>query len=149
MFSKEKSSKFNVNISSTFIARTKCKFCNVGPTHYYASKNPISTVSHREVLAFFNWVKKYYGRFCRDFYLFDDPSNCSSLKAFSHPVNYKGFRAKLHKNKGVSPHMDFVDCLVCDCGRTTWAFYQRSISNRKEVVNRKGRYGYKTIYEKY
>lgn len=149
MILKDKNSKFKINVSSTFAVRTKCKFCNYGPTHYYYSKNPPSTVSHREALNFFNWVKKYYSRFCRDFYLFEDPANISSTKILNHSVNYKGFRAKLHKNKGVSPSIDFTDCLVCDCGKTTWAFYQRSSLNRLEIINRKGRYGYKTIYEKY
>lgn len=138
--------KLSPNISSTFPLRSKCRHCMSSPNRYYCLKSPTLWFSPESQNKMYHWIKRNINRTCLD--LFTNFSfKIDSVSEFSHPVNYKGFRPKLHKNKWVHPFMEYIDILVCKCGKTSWAFYQRSSKNRPEIYNRKGKYDAPIDYE--
>ncbi len=139
-----KQSKLGVNISSTFMAKSRCKKCGSPPQYnryfYFQTSNFFK--SPRKQSSLINFLKKHFKRMCEDYYLSNYPSRYNSVSPFSHSASYKGFVPKLHKNKGVSATENYTEIITCYCGRTTWAFYQKSAENRPEIINKKGRFNY-------
>lgn len=133
-----------VNVSSTFMIRCRCKRCGKNPSvhRYFYFKNPNYWKSPRKQIERFSYIKKHVKRFCEDYYLSNKPSKYTNMSIFSHSPTYKGFNPKLHKNKGVLPFDDYAELITCPCGRTTWSFYQKSILERFEIINRKAKYNY-------
>lgn len=139
--------KTKVNLSSSFVVRSRCKYCHSGPAHYYFSKNPNLLFSPNwKYFESAAWLSKCYKRICSDYYLMDSPSYVKSVSDFTHKVRYKAFRPKLFKNKGVHPFSDYREFLICECGKSCWEFYQKSTSKRVEIINRKSRYNHKFIF---
>jgi hypothetical protein len=133
------SPKYKINTSSSFLSRARCKKCAGNPAHYFFIKNALLCRSPRQYIAMFDWVKKYVSRLCEDYYLMTSPSMYNSISKFSYPLNYKGYKCKLHKNLKTLPNNLYTDFLSCSCGATVWAFSQISAAKRPEIFNRKSR----------
>lgn len=138
--------KVKVNISSTFPARTRCKYCLGLPTKYYYIRNPNCWISPKFNMDLNLWLKHNLKRISKDFYVYSDPNTVKSFNIFNHKLSYKGFRIRLHKNKGIHPFMDYMEILRCPCHKTSWAFYQKSAAYRPDIINKKGKYGHKSDY---
>lgn len=133
------SNKFliKINISSSFIYRTQCIRCGSQPSYYYFSRNPILWYDPNKNKNIFEFVKKYCKRLSPDNFIFDDFRSSSKIGNYNHPVNYKGYKPRLHKSRGVNPVFNVVEHLMCDCGYTIWSFTN---SGRVEIINRKSRH---------
>ena len=131
-----------VNFSSSFLARARCSACGQGPAHYYFSRNPISWYDPINIKKMFEFIKLNFNRLSNEDYRIDDFIFSARTSFFNHSVNYKGYKPRLHRTKGVDPSSDVVEFLICNCGKTAWAFAERSIKNRPEIINRKSRYHY-------
>lgn len=127
-----------VNISTPFTQRTKCKFCCGGPSFYYYLRSSLF-LDPKTPMNFISWIKKHYYRMCSDDYLFDSPKDFTDLSHLSYDIPYMNYSAILHRTRGVSQRRNFIQYLGCDCGKTKWAFYYASAANRPEIINRKGR----------
>lgn len=136
-----------VRLSTPFLVRTKCKFCNGLPTIYYYVQNPSLWFDPRRVTDQLEFVKKYVKRMGSSHYLYDDPKYFTGEATFGHQVTYKGYRPKLHRTRGVSPHLDIIEHLTCECGRANWAFTEKSVQNRPEIMARKARHRFPQKFE--
>lgn len=135
-----KSEIIKVSVSSTFVSRSRCRKCTTTPSIYFYSRNPISWYDPNRAKSVFEFVKKYCKRLCPEDYKFDDFVYSSKIGYYNHPVNYKGYKPKLHRTRGVNPIFDMVEYLTCECGHTIWAFSEKSVSNRPEISQRKAKY---------
>ena len=136
-----------INLSTTFIIRTKCKFCATGPVHYFTGKNSIKWFDPHNAKKNHKFYFKFMKRMNYDFYLDETPKNYTSMSPFTHTPTYKGYYPSLHKKRGVSAINDFVEYLCCDCGRSKWVFSQKSAKQRPEIVNRKAKNSYPIKFE--
>jgi hypothetical protein len=143
---KIKIKNWGLNISSTFLHRARCKKCGGSPSYslnrYFYVKNPNCNPSLRRQINLLNWVKAARKRMCHDYYLQINPSSIKGLSDLNYTVNYKGYKTRATRNKGINPFNDYMEYLSCECGKTIWSFYEKSSQNRLEVLNRKGKYNY-------
>ena len=131
-----------VNLSNSFMVRTKCAVCGEEPTIYYYNAKPYLWNEPKSQKRLFDAIKHWYKRMCMDWYLESNPSYFHSGADFSHPVDYKGFNPKLHYTRGINPDANIVEFITCWSGCTIWAFVDKANKNRPEFVNRKSRYSH-------
>lgn len=136
-----------VNLSTPFLVRSRCKFCAGLPTHYYYIRNATMWYNPRKPIDHFKQMTKYVKRMCSDHYLMEEPKYFVEMASFSHPVSYKGYRPRLHRTRGSSATQDVVEFLMCDCGRSSWAFSDKAVKYRPEIVARKARYRFPQKFE--
>ncbi len=138
-----------VNISSSFMARARCKECGQGPSYYYNDRkyklfHDIGKFLEASKL-WKSWVKK----FNYDWYLEMQPKYFSTLEDFRFRLEDRRYSPLLHRTRGsdVSRDENVIEMVSCDCGGTIWAFNNKSTKKRPEITNRKGRYGYPQKFE--
>lgn len=141
-----KSESIKVNLSSSFVCRSVCTKCGTKPLYYYFSRNPIMWYDPGKNRNLFDFIRKYIKTIAPDQYSLDDFKTSAKIGYYNHPVNYKGYRPKLHRARGIDPVYDLVEHLACECGLTTWSFAERSVRNRPEIVNRKSKYKHKNKF---
>jgi hypothetical protein len=134
-----------VNISSSFLPRARCKKCGKGPSFYYfRRKSALLKSPLREA------TKRWLKRMTADWYLTESPKDFDHIEDFSFRLFDKSYRPVMHKTRGFSTGKDhIVEALSCDCGHAVWLFNHKSVKNRPEIRNRKGRYGYPQKFEGY
>lgn len=135
-----KSEIVKVNLSSSFVYRTICLKCGSRPLYYYYTRNPIMWYDPHKNRDIFDFIRKYFKRLSPDNYSLDDFVYSSKIGYYNHPVNYKGYKPKLHRTRGVDPILDLVEHLTCNCGYTVWSFSDKSVRSRPEINNRKCKY---------
>lgn len=136
-----------INLSTPFVVRSRCKKCAKYPSVYYYTRNPVMWFNPNRIRAQFVFIRKFVSRMCNDLYLLEDPKNFHNANYFSFPSSFKGYRPRLHRTKGSSAIFDIVEYLTCECGGSVWAFSDKSIRSRPEIVFRKGRYKYPQKFE--
>jgi hypothetical protein len=136
-----------VRLSSPFIARAKCKFCEGSPVLYYYVRNPTLWFNPRKVISEFEWVRKRVKKICWDNFNLRSPKDYRSITPFNHSPFYKGYRPRLHRTKGANPIADLVEFVTCECMQTSWAFSAKAIENRPEITNRKSRHVFPNRFE--
>lgn len=138
----------SVRLSTPFLARTKCVYCGGPPTTYYYARNTTLWNNPRRVTDQLSFVKKFVKRMSSDHYYIGDPKHFKSAAYFSHSVNYKGYRPRLHRTIGSNPVFDATEYLACDCGQARWAFSEKAILGRSEILLRKSRscFPHKIVY---
>lgn len=129
-----------VNVSSSFASRARCKMCGEPPSIYFFSRNSILWYDPHRARGIFDFIKKHCKRLSPEEYKLDDFVHGSRASYFSHTVNYKGYRPKLHRARGVDPVFDMIEYLTCECGNTLWAFSEISTFRRPELLHRKAKY---------
>jgi len=144
-----------VNISSTFLPRCRCKHCGGGPEFYYATGNrPTFKDAHIQI-QLSGYYRKYIKRMCRDFYLWEEPSSFRDTHDFKFRLD-KQYSPILHRTVGAAQSIPFesymkrqnvTDVLCCICGDTTWVYNVKSSKGKPEIINRKGRYNYPSKFE--
>lgn len=137
-----------VNLSNSFMSRTKCAVCGEEPKIYYYQERPYLFNDHRSMGRIFDYFKKWFKKMNQDWYLEADPKFFSDITSFCHPVDYKGYNPKLHMTKGMNPKTNVTQFISCWSGCSIWAFSDKANSNRPEFTNRKCKYGHpdKFIY---
>lgn len=133
-----------ISLSSSFMAKARCRYCGERPTHYFGmyKQNYWDDVSHYRSFTPRNW--RWVRRMCSSWYKGYEPKEFNSVFDFTFRLDYKNYRVTLHRARGVDISMrdNIIDCVTCECGRTVWAFNQSSTKKRPEVANRKGKYAY-------
>lgn len=129
-----------INLSTTFPARARCKYCTEVPTLHYSIREPFLWFDPNRVIrsAWIEYIRKYLSKFVNDFYIIEEPKNIKTSTIFSYKPDNK-YDPKIHKNKGVMSVDNRVEFLTCECGKSVWAFTDKSVVNRPEIVNRKAR----------
>jgi hypothetical protein len=145
-FKTYKSEIVRVNLSETFMVRSRCKSCGELPSMYYYFKNPVLFDDVNEVRHIFGFIKKYISRMCDDFYLIENPSSFKHMSYFGFRLNFKGYNPKLHKTRTpwvqYKQELEITEFLTCECGKTSWAFSDKTIKLRPEIIFKKARYKY-------
>ena len=135
-----------INLSETFMVRSKCKYCAEQPSIYYYVKNPLLWQDPSRIKEIFAFIKKYVHRMCSDFYLMEDPSSFYHISFFGFKTSFSGYNPKLHKTRTpwafYKQETEITEFLTCECGRTSWAFTDKTAKYRPEIVLRKARYRY-------
>ena len=137
-----------INISSTFMARTRCAECGTGPTYYYYIRKPYLWKNVRQQITASKYNRNWIKRMSSDWYLVGHPRYFHDIEEFSFILEDKQYRPTLYRTRGeVTQGDNVVEIVGCDCGATVWAFNQKSTKNRPEITNRKGRYKYPQRFE--
>ena len=126
-----------INLSSTFLNRTRCKFCLEIPSIYFFIRSKFYHADISENIKRSDLLKKTYKRICTDDYLHLDPSSNNGISFFTFVIPFKGFSPALYRTKGINSIMDFAECAYCECGRSSWVFYYKFAKDRPEIINKK------------
>lgn len=138
-----------VNVSSSFLARTRCPKCHGKPHYYYAIRLPERWKDHTYLKDDFAISLKWYGRPSNDWYMEEQPRYFHSAHDFDYAVENKGYNPILHRTRGsnISNRDNVMEVISCWCGSTAWAFNQKAAKNRPEITNRKSRLFYPNKFE--
>lgn len=134
-----------INISSSFMARARCVKCGKSPSYYYSIRNPFLYEDVGYVISNSKWRRSWIKSMKGNWYLDSEPKYFHDIQEFSFILDDKQYRPTLFrimKGGAVKDRDNVVEMLGCDCGATIWAFNQKSVKNRPEITNRKGRYKY-------
>jgi len=77
----------------------------------------------------------------------DEPKQFTSVSFLSHDVIYAKYRPRMHRTLGSNAAFDIVEFLTCACMRSSWAFSDKSVSNRPEITCRKAKGRFPTKFE--
>ena len=136
-----------VNLSSSFIARTKCRNCGLPPDDYYFINHALYYSDPRSASEVFNWFKKYITNVAGYWYKRHQPRLFHSMKTFNVHWPEQSYKPSLHQHKGVQDDDNITEYLSCPCGQTVWAFNSTTAEHRVEIKNRKARYRYPQKFE--
>lgn len=133
-----------INISSSFMARARCTECGKGPTYYYYIRKPFLWKNIRTAIATSKWIREWVKSFGSSWFLESEPKHFHDIQEFSFILENKQYRPTLFRTRGsdIKDKDNVIEMVGCDCGATVWAFNQKSVKNRPEITNRKGRYKY-------
>lgn len=137
-----------VNLSSSFVARTKCVQCGQEPQVYYYANKPYLFIDPKGAQNLFKSMTKWMKRMSSDWFMEAEPKFFKEMSAFNHMVDYKGYNPRLHKSRGVNPQTNTIQYISCWSGCTVWAFSDSANTERQEISQRKSRHKYpqKFIY---
>lgn len=114
-----------INVSSSFVARARCKKCGSGPEYYY---NGFKDISYRD----HNRQKQRHMPFKR-------------ITKFSyHPLSV--YRPLMHNHRAISSvhdNWEYYEEVLCRCQKTKWSLKQKLLHNRRDITDKKGRMFYK------
>lgn len=142
-----KSEIVGINLSTPFVIKGRCKKCGSYPDIYYFLRNHTLWLDPNRIVKQSSVFRKYWTRLCSDHYLSEQPRYVSGTSSFTHAVDGKSYKCRLHKNRGVNPVLDLEEFLTCQCGGTTWAFHDKSTRHRPEIVNRKAKRNFPQKFE--
>lgn len=133
-----------INISMSFMARTRCKFCGGMPDYYYARVKPYNFETVQFYKRYTLRNKRWIRRMCNSWYKDYQPRMFDDTYEFSFRLDCLQFRPAINRTRGseMLERDNAIECLGCECGRSIWAFNQKSVKKRPEITNRKGRYSY-------
>jgi len=133
-----------INISSSFLARSRCKSCGKGPKYYFSVNKPYLYFLVNQRIFTSKAIRKWITNLVTNWYLSLQPKQFKNMKNFKIALNDKHFTPTLHRTRGsdVKDRDNIIDMISCDCGETTWAYNEKSVKNRPEITNRKGKYSF-------
>jgi hypothetical protein len=141
-----------VNLSQSFMTRSRCKSCGSKPddpdSMYFYVRSKALWYNPNIALAQANSYQKYSKKWVGDYYLLESPKDFNTTKYFNYSVWFNTYRPKLHRTRGSNPVEDGCDCITCGCGGTVWVFSQFSARGRPEISQRcaKNKYTHKYVY---
>lgn len=134
-----------INISSSFMARARCKECGKGPDYYYNMSKPYQWQNVRGSLIYSEVTKRWIkSMLTSNWYFKFEPRHFRKLGDFIFTLEGKSYLPTFHRTRGSdsSNSDNVVEFVGCECGATIWAFNEKSTKDRPEITNRKGRYKY-------
>lgn len=148
---KQKPSRIRINISSSFRIRTCCKHCLGKPAFIYHL--PLSFVwkDVSDYLADSEYGRKFFTTSSPWNLMRHEPRLFNGITEFNLILDDKGFLPRVHYMKSIlitkkhEHYATVIEIFSCKCGGTTWAFNQRSVIFRPEIVMRKGKYSFPAI----
>jgi len=144
-----KEEDIKVKLSSSFMARARCKYCGSYPSYYYrfGGRGNRCKKDHRAFIDLFSWIPKHQYRLCEDFYLGNSPKNYTLMSFLNYSLYFIDYNPSLHHKRGLKEKSSFNECLTCDCGKSCWVFNQKSVINRKEIYHRKSSKNFPKIFK--
>lgn len=130
-----------VNLSSSFMVRARCKYCQSGPAEYSIENSLKPIKDHYQIRSRFSIAKKFYYKINYDYLLDTNPSSYTNLTLFKHTPSYKGAHTHAFRSM-IFDKSECVEKLWCECGLTQWAFNDKGTKYRREISQRKARYRY-------
>jgi hypothetical protein len=130
----------HINYSSTFLAKTRCRYCKSAPMYYYYIRKA-TYFDPKQLQYQFNFSKKFLKRMCVE----TARINVMKITTIRHQkfsLPYKSYPISTHKTKGFIAKNNVDEYLTCNCGFSCWMFAEKINMNRPESVNRKSRYNY-------
>lgn len=126
----KKLGKITISLSSSVIARCRCKRCGEFPNLYYC----YTTWWEIDVREMVNRYSPYLKnkKINPDSYLKDSPSSYYNLTDLKFSTHFKGFRPKLFKNISKAGNLkEFIICSNCGERNSIWQIleYELSILN--------------------
>jgi hypothetical protein len=123
-----------INVSASFVARTKCKFCLTGPKNYFAyyTFNYDLDMEKEEMI----YQQKHAKRFCSNWYQ-DSAVKPSSMTHMCNLGKYyrSSVSATVYKgNQKDSTH--YIEYCMCDCRKTVWFINELQGIFHPEIKNR-------------
>lgn len=139
--------KIKVNLSSTFVHRSRCSKCGGLPCVYYYSKLPYYHKSANSSNQISLILRSKYSKIVADYYLLDNPSEFNNLSAFktSSHTSYKP-RYHISKNPELYNGSMKVDYISCKCRKTVWGFKQMTETIESQAKKSKSTYPKKFVY---
>ena len=131
-----------IKLSTPFVTRTRCKHCGETPSIYYYVYNSTLWATPDSIRRMFAILSKHVNRMGTSFYQQDDPKDYRGLSTFSQGTGFRKFSPRLRQTRGINTDFDVTEYLMCPCGASMYAFNQKSIKRRPEIVNRKARKTY-------
>ena len=128
-----------INLSTPFITRTRCKHCGELPAIYYYIYNTTLWGSPVSIQKMFAMISKRVTRMGTSHYLKDNPSDYSGLSNFSQGTGFRRYIPRLRHTRGINQDFDVTEYLMCPCAKSMYAFTQKSVKGRPEIINRKSR----------
>lgn len=123
-----------VRLSMPVLVRARCIHCGGFPTQlYYMRNNSLYVTPPRR------GTRMGKRRYRMSTGHPSDSPKYFTMNQSSHSTMYKSYRPKLHRTRGSSSSSEFIEYLTCDCFATKWAFAEKSVVNRPEIMNRKAR----------
>lgn len=141
--------QIGVNLSSTFAIKNVCTECGKSPSHHYTAYLPNYWLDPRSSQAIFDWYKKFIKRMNSSWYRNHQPRHFFSMKSFNFSWMEKSYTPALHQHAIGDEEVNVVDYLTCPCGKSVWAFAQKSAQNRIEIRNRKAKYNYPRKFQSF
>jgi hypothetical protein len=130
---------FKINLSSTFMVRSRCKKCKSGPLEYIYSNNRSLYIIRR--------IPREYARMSTYHFHSMNLNKVDDIRDFIYQTSYKGYHPTIYRSRGNRIPHNKKEYMACDCGHTMWAFNVDSVINCPEVFNRKSREYYpKDLY---
>lgn len=130
-----------VNISTTFMTRGRCKLCGELPTTYCNVRLASFYLTPYEKIKNTDWAKPFYKKTNVDALMSLPPSIETKLQDFSHQLNYKGYSPRLHRTQSLKTNM--IEYASCECRQTVWII-PHMYNVLLEHIGRRGRYDYPT-----
>lgn len=131
-----------ISLSTPFITRTRCKHCGELPVIYYYIYNSTLWGSPVHVQKLFDIISKRVKRMGTSHYLQDSPSDYSGLSNFSQGTGFRKYSPRIRQTRGINQDFDVTEYLMCPCAKSMYAFTQKSIKTRPEILNRKSKITY-------
>lgn len=126
----------NISLSSSMMARARCKHCQSAPKIYYYYRNPNQ---YKDVKVSNDLILRYKNnltRFNRTKFNFA-PKYIQGIGYLSHPSGWSRYRPKVHHTRGTHPNLDLVEVIACECMQTRWIFADKATKDRPEIFHRK------------
>lgn len=131
-----------INLSSSFMARGRCKYCGEHPIIYYYIYNSTLWDSPEYIQKFFSIISKRVNRMGKTPWHGDSPSDITGLSNFSQGTGFKKYSPIIRQTRGINLDFDVMEYLMCPCAKTMYAFTQKSNKTRPEILNRMARKTY-------
>ncbi len=139
----------HLNISSTFLMHACCKICGGRPAYYFRARKPYIYFDVNSRINTSAMIKSWTKSMSSNWYLKEQPKWFKDIKDFNFWLDHNYFVPTLHRsrNSEVKDKDNIIEMIGCDCGATAWAFNEKSVKNKPEITNRKGRYKFPEKFE--
>lgn len=125
--------KIKVKTSSSFAARTRCKYCFSGPLFYFRSGCPVIRRSPSRS------GPPSYEKINYNFSKRSIKYRDVAIRDQSFVLDYNKFNVKAHRVKNLNRKINYDDVLYCECTKTHWTFNYNSTKDRKEITSRQSK----------
>jgi hypothetical protein len=134
-----------INLSNSFVARSRCKFCGKEPTKSFLLKIKTTPTDINSFKRLSSWIQSITRRLCAQYISpLASPKHYKKISYLSYdPLSYAGLSYETTKLICRDmPAYNFMDCVCCECGKTMWLFYDSCGKQRPEIANRKAKKSY-------
>src|SRR5208282_2553248 len=95
----------DINISSSFLARARCKTCGQGPAYYFSVRKPYMYLTVNDRIFTSKAIRKWIKSLITSWYLSSEPRFYTDMKDFKTSFEDKHFVPILYRTRGA----DVVD----------------------------------------